>query len=66
MEEIAKENLKAGCMYMGISRFCNNCGMWNGNKFLGFQLKFGKYLFTSDECGETGFSPYILIDDEIY
>jgi hypothetical protein len=57
LKEIPLEELEQGYHYVGEGRFSGGLGLWNGELFIGFQCKFGRYLETSAIYGQAGFSP---------
>lgn len=51
------DQLEAGEFYEGVGRFRKGVGFWDGRVFHGYTLKFGQWLETTAEYGETGFTP---------
>ena len=52
-----KDNLEAGTYYRGDGRFIGNIALWTGEEFTGMQKKFGQYIQTYTQYGDTGFTP---------
>lgn len=42
-----QEDLIKGRWYRGLNRFVGGIALWTGTQFVGFQLKFGRYLETA-------------------
>ena len=52
-----KEDLIKGKYYKGIGRFIGDIALWDGQEFIGFQVKYNEYQETWANFGPQGFTP---------
>jgi hypothetical protein len=61
MMQLTKEELERGAWYYGDGRL-GPVAMWSGTMFMSFSYAWGHFEGASMVYGNTGFSPYAIID----